>query len=43
MENYNKTKEDRENNNNNTNNNVHLYWLSEKYENINNCITKILE
>jgi len=43
MENYNKTKEDSENNNNNTNNNVHLYWLSEKYENINNCITKILE
>ena len=41
MENYNKTNEYSENNN--TNNNVHLYWLSEKYENINNCITKILE
>jgi len=37
MENYNKTNDSIQDNTN------HLYWLSEKYENINNCILKILE
>ena len=37
MENYNKTYKDSGDNTN------HLYWLSEKYENINKCILKILE